>query len=947
MYAVYVNGQYFGGSDSNDPKTQLIDPNVKVEVNKAGTFQCTITPFHDFYNKLIKMKSFVNVYQNGDHIFSGRLLYTETDSYGQMNCYFEGDLSYFIDSVQEPGLYKETVRQRFERFLETHNSQVDPEKQFYFGTIELDEAEDLCEFKDNTYKDTKSMMDSLVDDYGGYLVVRHLGGFAYVDYLKEYDQYSSQKLRFRKNILDIQDYISGEDLFTVLLPLSTEPEEEEGASPTAKKVPEDSEEDPYEEKIMTIESVNNGSKFIEIEELVDIFGRIVKIQTFDNAQSPEDLFNMGKRYIEDMAPGLTKNVTVTALDESFVDSEKDPIRLGDFVEIFYEPLNLRRTMSCVSIDYDLSNPENTVYRFGTMKQDLSGKYSSTVSVFNDYSQNNNSVTQYHNKIINHIEQDLIVNARDIEINARNIEINANQIAINAMNIQVNADAIEVNAEDIAVNANRIALLAEEILLYAKKDYVDEINGRTVELEAYIKLLPGIIDMKASKTEVDALADKYRSAQLEIDGLNATIKLKAEAKDVTALAERVGSAEIAINGLEGSISLKASISEVKGLEQRVSTAEININALEGTISLKAERSTVTDLEKKLNTVEINLNSVESTISLHAKSINQIDDSVNQAWIQINGMNASITLKADSSVVDDLGKRMNSAEITISGLDSSIKLKADSSTVTAFGTRLTSAEATIDGLNSSIKLKADSKTVTALSDRVSSAEVTIDGLNSSIKLKADSTTVTALSTRMGNAEISINGLESSISLKASTTTVNTLTNRVSVTESKIEMMDSSITLSVGRIDNLYESNSALWTATNAIPEYYTQKGEIISVINMTPESITIQAKRVNLVGYVTAQQLDAETARVDNFFNGYSMISTAYVNYINCQGSMSFKGTFLAWKEISIPTSVSGPTFNYVTLKYKDHDGNNKTQVVYTSVNTAASLSKTTYTLLGSQ
>ena len=875
MYTVYLNGQYFGSSDSNDVKNKLIDPNVKVEVNKAGTFQCTITPFHEFYNRLIKMKSFVNVYQNGDHIFSGRLLYTEADSYGQMNCYFEGDLSYFIDTVQEPGVYKETPRQRFERFLETHNQQVDPEKHFYSGSIEIDEVDEEKEFKDTTYKDTKSMMDSLVDDYGGYLVVRHMGGFSYLDYLKEYDKHSTQKLRFRKNILDIQHYISGEDLFTVLLPLSTIPEpEDEEPSPASE---EETEEDPYEEKIMTIESVNNGSKFIEIEELIDIFGRIIKIQTFDNAQSPEDLLNMGKRYIEDMVPGLTNNITITALDDSFIDDNQDPIRLGDLVEIFYEPLNLKKVMSCVSIDYDLANPENSVYRFGTLKQDLSGKYSSTVSVYNDYSKNNNSVIEYHNKIINHIEQDLIVNARNIEINAKQIQVNADKIEINAQdivmnaqNIQLNADRIEMNAKEIVMNAEKIALIAEEILLYARKDYVDDINGRTIELEAYIKVLPGIIDMKASKTELqetaDGLREMYRTAQIEIDGINAAIRLKAEAKDVTALETRVNSAEITIDGLNADIKLKASASSVTALETR----------------------------------------------------------------------------------------MHSAEVDIDGLNASIKLKAEASSVTALETRMHSAEVDIDGLNASIKLKAEASTVTALEKRVNSAELTIDGLNSTIKAKADSLTVANLTTRVNNAELTINGLEGSIGLKANTTTVNALTNRVTTAEASIKVMSNDITLSVSRIDandasikELYKSEEGLWTATAAIPEYYAQKQELISLINISPESITIQAKRVNLVGYVTAQQLEAETARVDNFFNGYSMISTAYVNYINCQGSMSFKGTFLKWTDINIPTSISGPLFNYVTLQYVDHNGSNKSQVVLTSVNTAASLNKTKYTLLGAQ
>lgn len=658
MYNVYINGQYFGSDKANDQKNRLIDPQVKVEVNKAGTFQCTITPTHHYYNKLVKMQSFVRVYQNEDHIFSGRLLYTESDSYGQMNCYFEGDLSYFIDTIQEPGLYDETIRERFIRLIDVHNSQVEPEKQFYPGMMELDEADDENQFQDTTYKDTKSLLDSLVDDYGGYLAVRHFGGVTYLDYLKEYDGRSKQELRFKKNILDIQHNISGEELYTVLLPLGEVPDEEDISA-----VDEDVEEgDPYEKKIMTIETVNDGNKFLPIEELVDAFGWIVKIQTFDNAKTPEDLLNMAKQYVEDMSPGLANTVTITALDESFLDSDQEPIRLGDLVEISYEPLNLKKVMACMSIEYDLANPENTVYQFGVLKQDLSGKYSSTVNVYENYTENNNVVVERYNKIINHIEEDLIVNARDIQINSRNIEINAQDIITNAHNIEINANDILVNAHDIEVNANdikinardieinardiqvnardievnarnitvnaeKIAAIAEEILLYARKDYVDEIEGRTTELEAYVKILPGIIEMMATKNEVTSMGDSLRNeVSITLDAINDEIRMKASSESVKALETRTTNAEAIINGLDATIKLKADASVTNALSTRVTSAEAIINGLESSITLKADSKVVDSLGERVGSAEIRISGLDSTITLQTTKLNTMSNSL---------------------------------------------------------------------------------------------------------------------------------------------------------------------------------------------------------------------------------------------------------------------------------------------------------------------------------
>lgn len=885
MYQVYVNGEPFGSSNTKD----LIDPQVKVEVNKAGTFQCSILPTHKFYNRLIKMTSFVEVFQNNDRIFSGRLLNTEADSYGQMSCYFEGDFSYFIDSVQEPGLYEESIRERFLRLIDAHNLQVEPRKQFLPGVIEIDEADEENLFQDSSYSDTRSLLDSLIEDYGGYFVVRHFGGVTYLDYLKEYDKRSSQKLQFRKNILDIQQYISGEDLFTVLLPLADEPDEEDISETAVGEELEDP-NDPYEKKILTIESVNNGSKYIEIEELVDIFGRIVKIQTFENAKSPQDLLNMANQYIEDISPGLTDTLTITALDDSFINKDQKPIHLGNLVEIFYQPLNLKKVMTCVSIDYDLANPENTVYQFGILKQDLSGKYSSTINVYENYTQNNNRTIEYHNKIINHIEQDLIVNARNIEINAqdilinsKNIEINAQDILINsrdieinARNIAINAEKIEANAKDIVLNAERIAAIAEEILLYARKDYVDEIEGRTTSLEAYIKLLPGIIEMMATKSEVDALGNTLRNeASIIVDGINAKIDLKASSESVSALESRISQAEVEINGKEGYIGLKTLV------------ANLNDN-LEGL----------------------------------GRNYDEL-----------------------SKLVDEVGESVSHAELRIDAAEASIKAVAGRTTVLEneqgeIEKRVTNAELDIDGANAAIKLKADATVTTALGERVTSAEININGLKGEIELKASSSTVTALSGKVATAESSIRLLQGQIELKASTTTVDNLTKTVNTVKADLDSSNATITLhaqSIQTLDtrttNMSESVSAAWLAINGMDaniQLKVNKNGIISSINLSPEEITIQSKKVNLVGYVTAETLEAEIAKIDNFFNGFSMISTAYVNYINCQGSMSFKGTFLKWDSASVMTSLPSLTPSTFHMTYKDANGINQSVDVVTSI-----------------
>ena len=90
------------------------------------------------------------------------------------------------------------------------------------------------------------------------------------------------------------------------------------------------------------------------------------------------------------------------------------------------------------------------------------------------------------------------------------------------------------------------------------------------------------------------------------------------------------------------------------------------------------------------------------------------------------------------------------------------------------------------------------------------------------------------------------------------------------SKISQSASQITSIVAKtgINNL-GSNQTLFSRIDQNATEISSKvsnGSVISAINQTAETIKIQAGKINLVGYVTATELDAEKARFDNLVSG---------------------------------------------------------------------------------
>lgn len=149
----------------------------------------------------------------------------------------------------------------------------------------------------------------------------------------------------------------------------------------------------------------------------------------------------------------------------------------------------------------------------------------------------------------------------------------------------------------------------------------------------------------------------------------------------------------------------------------------------------------------------------------------------------------------------------------------------------GTKIQETE--IRMADAEIALKAQEKVLTSQGERLSQAEVDINGAKAEIALKANQTTVDALGTRVSSAEVRISGAEAQIELKVN-------------------------------------------------------RDGVISAINLTPEEVKIQAAKINLEGYVTAKQLEAELENIELSFNERIYTNTLQANSV-ATGEFTLSGT----------------------------------------------------------
>lgn len=114
---------------------------------------------------------------------------------------------------------------------------------------------------------------------------------------------------------------------------------------------------------------------------------------------------------------------------------------------------------------------------------------------------------------------------------------------------------------------------------------------------------------------------------------------------------------------------------------------------------------------------------------------------------------------------------------------------------------------------------------------------------------------------------------------------------------------IRLHGGRLDeqgNWIQSASITIDGLESKIELKVDKAGIVSAINMSPEEITIQSKKVNLVGYVTASQLEAQSAKIDNLTNGITIANAIQTKgLVATTANISTLNSYrIAWTTVTI-------------------------------------------------
>ena len=170
----------------------LIDPIVKTEMGKTGSFEFSVYPNHPYFNAWLQMKTIMRVVYDGDTLFRGRVLTIDNSPMtGARKIHLEGDMAFLMDSQQEGTKDTERPEQSLSSYLQqvitSHNNQMDAdgeyEKRIFLGEVpghyssSINAAQQISgskteRFGSSGWRTTMDALNELPKQYGGYFRTR-------------------------------------------------------------------------------------------------------------------------------------------------------------------------------------------------------------------------------------------------------------------------------------------------------------------------------------------------------------------------------------------------------------------------------------------------------------------------------------------------------------------------------------------------------------------------------------------------------------------------------------------------------------------------------------------------------------------------------------------------------------------------------------------------------
>ena len=393
VYTVYCDNELL--FDPRIDELAIFNKKIALEVNKTGSFDFKIYPSHPMYDRIKRLKSSIEVYQDAYLVFRGRVLDDKLDFNNAKDVICEGDLAFLNDGIVRPYTYSGSVSGFLSYILAEYNAQVEVAKRFVLGNVTVTDPNDYITRSSITAASAWDVVnDKLIKLLGGYIRIRRSGGINYVDYLEDSTAQSLQEIKLGENLLDLNKEIKGQDIVTALIPYGA-------------KLGNDTDER------LAIAAVNGGIDYVFNQDAVDAYGWIFATKTWDDVTVGDNLLTKAAAELASRI-NLSVSLDVSAIDLSMTNGQIDELRFFEYVKINSPAHQLNEFMLIQKLTIDMDNPQNNKLTLGTNYATFSESQLNTEKAIENVS---NNVSETNTKVQNYVTEQVTILNSNIEQSA--------------------------------------------------------------------------------------------------------------------------------------------------------------------------------------------------------------------------------------------------------------------------------------------------------------------------------------------------------------------------------------------------------------------------------------------------------------------------------------------------------------------------------------------------
>lgn len=350
-----------------DPRFEdaiLIAPELHLKDNAFGSFECEMYSNHSEYGNLHKRRTIYAVYKDDavDPMWKGILVEGSDGLSSSIELYFEDFMSVLRDSMQDAFTFTGQPTTFLASLIDAHNAQVQPWQRVTLGHVTVTDPNDYVNRSSIHELSTWEVIKTrLIDTLGGHVRMRYENGVAYLDYLEAsttnpdpYLNTSTQIIEFGENLTEFSRVVSASETYTACIPKGAEIElyDENG--------------EPYTQAL-TIESVNDGSKYLIDSDAVALYGfRCAPIDetTWEDVTIPANLKTKGDEYLHGKAIKLASTIKLGAVDLRHLGVASDSFGFLDYIRVSIYPFDIDAVYLLTEIAIPLDNPSELSISLG-------------------------------------------------------------------------------------------------------------------------------------------------------------------------------------------------------------------------------------------------------------------------------------------------------------------------------------------------------------------------------------------------------------------------------------------------------------------------------------------------------------------------------------------------------------------------------------------------------